>query len=294
MSYGKEGMTHMATADTLGSPAIASDTMGVAGGAIDTLQADTVAAGEEMAGIMLTDPAQPYMPPPERPAAWESGMSWLFLAMSVLFCAICMKFRDSKRYLKALVSDLTDTRLRHNAFDETVKESSLLVLLNVLWVFTGGILVWVAVKEGLAGAGPAAGAPLPSEDTVGAAICTAVVAIYLLVMIAAYWTVGNVFSDRRHTQLWVKGAAASTGLQSMILLPVALLTLLYPEWGHTLLIIAAAVFVVGKIVFLYKGFRIFFAEISSLLLFLYYLCSLEIVPLILTYFGAVWACVWAA
>ena len=101
---------------------------------------------------------------------------------------------------------------------------------------------------------------------------------------------GNVFSDRRHTQLWLKGASASIALESFVLFPVALLVLVYPQWSHALLITGGSAFLVGKIVFLYKGFRIFFAEISSWLLFLYYLCSLEIVPLILTYSGAVRAC----
>ena len=75
-----------------------------------------------------------------------------------------------------------------------------------------------------------------------------------------------------------------------MLFPLSLVALNYPKWDVPVLLIAAGVFVIGKIVFLYKGFRIFFTQISSWLLFLYYLCSLEIVPLILTYLGAVTLC----
>jgi len=110
-------------------------------------------------------------------------------------------------------------------------------------------------------------------------------------MLMAYWMVGNVFSDSKKTRLWVKGAAASTALETFLLFPVSLLMLIYPGWCGILLWIAAGVFIMGKIVFLYKGFRIFFAEISSWMLFLYYLCSLEIVPLILTFICAMLACV---
>ncbi|MDE6338919.1 MAG: DUF4271 domain-containing protein [Muribaculaceae bacterium] len=48
---------------------------------------------------------------------------------------------------------------------------------------------------------------------------------------------------------------------------------------------------IGKIVFIYKGFRIFFQQLRSWLLFLCYLCSLEIVPLILAYLLAYQICV---
>lgn len=132
---------------------------------------------------------------------------------------------------------------------------------------------------------------IPDKPAMGIAICSGVAAVYLLAMTIAYWVIGNVFAERRQTQMWVKGAAAAYGLETLVLFPVALLTLTYLAWNRTLLIIAAAVFVFGKIVFLYKGFRIFFTQISSWLLFLYYLCSLEIVPLILVYFGTVVLCI---
>ncbi|MDE5870106.1 MAG: DUF4271 domain-containing protein, partial [Muribaculaceae bacterium] len=61
-------------------------------------------------------------------------------------------------------------------------------------------------------------------------------------------------------------------------------------WTVGLLEIAAGVFILGKIMFIYKGFRIFFNQISSWMLFLYYLCSVEIVPLILTYFATLQLC----
>lgn len=101
---------------------------------------------------------------------------------------------------------------------------------------------------------------------------------------------GNVFSDRQLTRLWVKGATALMGLQSFMFFPLALLSLCYAEWGGIILILAGIVFVFGKIQFIYKGFRIFFNQMSSWLLFLYYLCSLEIVPLILAYLAALQIC----
>lgn len=255
--------------------------------ATDTL--DLTAEGETACGIILTDPGAAYAAPasPHVTDSHWGEMSWVYLALAVMFCAIGIKFKGNSRYMKALYDDLTDTRLRSNLFDETVKETSLLVLLNLMWVLNVGIMLWGLVEMST----PAEGSlPRPESAPVGIAICVGVTAVYQGLMYVAYWIVGNVFSDRVHTRLWVKGAAASTGMGAFLMFPLSLMSLIYPGWRETILIVAACVFAVGKIVFLYKGFRIFFAEISSWLLFLYYLCSLEIVPLVLTYIGAVLAC----
>lgn len=268
----------------------------------DTIAVQAIVAGEQIKGIVLVNPASQYVKEAEGkpviPEVWKwGGMSWVYLAITVMFCAICLKFKGNSRYMKAIFNDLTDTRLRNNVFDETVRETSLVILMNVMWTFNAGVLLWNAVKL-FSGVYVQASEVLmdPRSFTIncpewiGIGVCTGVCGAYLVVMTIAYWLVGNIFSDRHKTRLWVKGSAASTSLETMLLFPLSLLALVYPEWMSAILWTGAGVFVTGKLVFLYKGFRIFFAEISSWMLFLYYLCSLEIVPLILTYFGAVAAC----
>ena len=134
--------------------------------------------------------------------------------------------------------------------------------------------------------------PLPDNPAGGIAICSGVALLYMLLMQLAYWTVGYVFTDSAHARIWLKGANASTALMAMPFLVIALLMLCYPQWNETLLIIAAIIFILGKIIFIFKGFRIFFTRFSSWLLFLYYLCSLEIVPLVFTAVAAAVACVY--
>jgi len=268
----------------------------VAANAADSIATDSVRTagelpGEKKEGIILVNPASEFLGKETHlPHIHWSLMSWVYLALALLFCIVAIKFKGNSRYMKALMSDLTSTRIRPNAFDDTVRETSLLVLLNIMWVACAGVLLWKALTL-TAGTLVQNSAALPDSPAVGIAICSGVAAIYLALMTMAYWVIGNVFADRRQTQMWVKGAAAAYGLETFLLFPLVLLILSYPAWDGTLLIIAGAVFIFGKIVFLYKGFRIFFTQISSWLLFLYYLCSLEIVPLILTYLAAWSACI---
>lgn len=264
--------------------------------AADSVAADSVSTakdipGEKKEGIILVNPASELLGKETHlPRIHWSPMSWIYLALALLFCVVAIKFKGNSRYMKALMSDLTSTRIRPNAFDDTVRETSLLVLLNIMWVACAGVLLWKTLTL-TAGTLVQNSASLPGSPAAGIAICSGVAAVYLSLMTIAYLVIGNVFADRRQTQMWVKGAAAAYGLETFLLFPLVLLVLSYPAWNGTLLIIAGAVFIFGKIVFLYKGFRIFFTQISSWLLFLYYLCSLEIVPLILTYVAAWSACI---
>lgn len=239
-------------------------------------------------GIVLVRPKEAETPVAAGNA--DKGMSWVYLALAILFCAVALKFRNNPRYISALLSDLTEVRTRNNAFDNTVRETMFLFLLNLMWIACAGIFLWQTIRYTCVYLPPEYSLGIPDRPAPGIGLCCGVAAIYQLLMMLAYYVVGVVFSDSARAILWVKGSAASQGLEVLPLFPLALLSLFYPQWLAVLLIIAACVFVIGKIIFIFKGFRIFFTHISSWLLFLYYLCSLEIVPLILCYASALIIC----
>lgn len=252
---------------------------------------DSLAREKSGYGIVLQAPYRSQVADPSSsPDSYGDGLSWVFAALTVLFCVVCLKLRNTPRYIGTLVSDMKDMRTRHNMFDNTVRETSFLIILIIGWICCVGILLWQSL---------CLTTPSRPEDSLavsvrplgGIGLCAGVVAVYVIFMLLAYEVTGNVFSDRKLTRIWVKGASAAMGLQTFVFFPLALLSLCYPEWSRVILILAATVFVIGKIQFIFKGFRIFFNQISSWLLFLYYLCSLEIVPLILVYFVALQVCV---
>lgn len=266
---------------------------------LDSIRTDTLGVdsaflpveGEIKDGIILVNPASHYdaETADEEASALNpnAGMSWIYLAIVILFCIIGVKCKSSAGYMRSLLSDLTDTRLRHNVFDDTVKETSLIILLNLMWVVCAGILLWIGVKDNSLRPFISPTPPLLETKSLGMLVCMGLAGAYLALIMLAYLIVGNVFSGIRETSLWIKGGAASIGLQAFLICPLALLALNYSEWQPGIVIIALIIFIIGKIVFFYQGFRIFFAQISSWLLFLYYLCSLEIIPVLLTYMATV-------
>ena len=244
-------------------------------------------------GILLTPPETVKTSPVRDD---NFGMSLILGGLAILFFMIGLRCRNNRKYLGVMARSLVDVRTRGNAFDETVTETFFLVLLMLMWSCSAGIILWGFLgfeTTRLIAASPWNSFGLPSlvsNPPATIAICMGVGVAYTCLMTLAYITVGSVFTDGRRARQWLKGFSASLGLLSFIYFPVALLLLFNPQWTEILLIIALVTFILAKIIFIWKGFRIFFTQISSWVLFLYYLCSLEIVPLILTGLGAMWLC----
>lgn len=267
-------------------PTADADTMAVSGtphaAASDSIRAaasDSVSAAgpdsiPEAWGIALVRPPEPAEPP-----AQDTSMSWLFAGLLFCFVVVAVRFRNNGRYMFSLWKDITEVKERRNVFDDTVSETSFLVLLNILWIAEAAILLGCLLTT-------ESPAQTPGLPLTVACRSLPVSGAYTLLMFFAYWLVGNVFSDSTHTHLWVRGYAATNGILSVYLFPITLLILCYPSESELMLILAATGYILAKILFLYKGFRIFFSQGTSWVLFLYYLCSLEIVPLAIAYAAA--------
>ena len=167
-------------------------------------------------------------------------------------------------------------------FDATVKESSFTFILNANWVVCSGILLWIGMKYWFS----VLHQPLSIGVLEGVGICVGLMLSYKLLLLLCYIISGNVFSDYRTTKEWVAGANSENSLESLLLFPLALLGLCYPASIQGVVWVGLGVIGIGKILLIFKGFRIFVKQFSSFLLFLYYLCTMEVIPIILVLIGA--------
>ncbi len=253
----------------------------------DSVSPDTVKAKEF--GIIITARKTPEVALKTDNA---EGMSYVLGGLLLLFCIIGIRFRNNRKYMGRLLRDMVEIRMRGNVFDQTVRETSFLVLLNLLWGCSAGIILWGLLGAGLPDVFQIGmnAPPVEARPAATMAICMGIGVGYTCLMALAYITVGIVFSNRVNGRMWLKGFSAGNGVMSFIYFPLAMVLIFYPQWRGNLLWVALIAFILAKIVFIWKGFRIFFTQISSWVLFLYYLCSLEIVPLILTYLAALQLC----
>ena len=98
------------------------------------------------------------------------------------------------------------------------------------------------------------------------------------------------FSDKDRAAQFVSGFNASQTLLGFFLLLPAMIALFYPSSVKELLFISVLLYFAARIIFIYKGFRIFYHNFSNLLYFILYLCSVEIIPVLLVLSGTFSLC----
>ncbi len=216
-----------------------------------------------------------------------NATSWIYVILFTLFLTVCLRVRGNFKFLGSFFHDLVVVRERDNMFDATMTETSLIFLVLLLSGCSCGVLLYEAVQ--LFGTQITMSTQIPDFGLEiqgllpGALVGMLIACIYIGAMWICYTVVGKVFSDSLHTWLWVRGFTAGTGLGAAVFFPLALLALAYPAYSMPIVIAAFVMLILVKFIFIVKGFRIFFSESSLWVVFLYYLCSLEIVPLVITF-----------
>lgn len=242
---------------------------------VDSLAADTLPPAPPAQAIVIT-PAGGGGLVGVRPERDSAGMWGMVLGVTLIFVVVCLKYRKNSRYMGSMIRDLYEVRERHNIFDDTVRERWFTILLNLLCTLTTGILLAFAAIwfSRLRGQTPGVGEMLWG---IGISAC------YTVLVASIYWICGRIFSDSRRTGMWLRAFWASQSLAGISLFVPVLLLWFNPQWSAELLWVCAGIWVLIRIIFIGKVFRIFFARISSFLPFLYYLCSAEVVSVVLVW-----------
>lgn len=205
---------------------------------------------------------------------YDSGILSIIIAAVLL---VSVNARHAKALMGRLGRDLWSVRRRANVFDDnTVGESGVTLSMILLTCVCEGTLVfsWLrmsGVSSPWPGASPFALMPV----AVGFAL------LLYFFQLAAYDVAGFTFTDKTGRQQWIRGFNASQSVMAVAMLVPALCGLFYPAYAMQTCAIGAALYVAARLVFIIKGFRIFHTGFSSLLVFILYLCTLEIAPVVL-------------
>ncbi len=208
--------------------------------------------------------------------ATDSGVLTIITLMLLL---VAFNFKHCYRLFRILGQDLLSVRRRNNAFDDSTASETrvLIVLLIQLWVCEGLLTyAWLTHQGYITVSDPL----LPVAAMVGLAC-----AFYLFSLVA-YHIVGYTFTDPAGASQWTKGFNASQAFLSIALLVPALVGVFYPMLLVPMLWIAVGLYVAARIIFIIKGFRIFYDNFASLIYFILYLCTLEIIPVVIFVLGA--------
>ncbi|MDE6283571.1 MAG: DUF4271 domain-containing protein [Muribaculaceae bacterium] len=205
------------------------------------------------------------------------------LAMVVLLLVLFgFNMRHIRRLFRAITQDLWSVRRRANAFDDhTANETrTIVILLFQLCVFEGILLyLWLGVTGQ-----PGHSVFMPVIKLTGLA------SLFYIFELLACTTVGYVFTDHVNAVQWRRGLNASSVMLGIALTVPTLVSLFYPSVTGAMLWVAAIMYIMSRMIYVAKGFRIFYNNFPSLLYFILYLCTLEIIPLLAVYAAAMAIC----
>ena len=209
-----------------------------------------------------------------------AGQSLILGFIALMLFAGILVFSHFRRTVIAAVQDLWNVRQRSNAFDDgTPGRRRIQLLMSIQFVVFCGILLYSALVP--AGISDTHTALLQIVALIG--LMTA----YYLFQLAAYSVVAFAFAtDTQNSRRWLEGFRASQGLAGAVLAVPALCIIFNGHTAPAMLAVAAAVYLLARIIFIIKGFRIFYTGPTSLVYFILYLCTLEIVPLLALFSAA--------
>lgn len=207
--------------------------------------------------------------PQERPElpGYDSGIMSLVV---VTFLLLSLNFSHYSTFLKNFAEDLWNVRRRVSEGVHTVSETRVLLSLVLLACVTEGILLFSAIA--------------PQTGLFNCLIgCVCIAAGYYAWQILAYNVTGFAFADQQAREQWLKGFNASQSLLGLALVIPALFSLFYPSIAPIMISLGILLYATARIVFICKGFRLFYDNIFSIVYFILYFCTLEIAPLLLIY-----------
>lgn len=232
---------------------------------------------EVVAEVKAPAPWESGLEPIERPGHTGHNQGVISLIVVIVLC-LCLLFKNIERVWGSLIKKLFHQRneqpLEHNT---DVERRTILFLLLVAVIFISllssaglsRILPWVF-----------------RFDMATTMKMIALVAGLFIFQYIAYWTVGYTFTNDEGRKRWIDGFTAAMTLLGLTLLLPGLGVLFYPSITMAAVYCGIVLYIVARILFICKGFRIFYTNSLSIVYFILYLCSLEIVPITIFFYLA--------
>ena len=211
--------------------------------------------------------------------------SMIMLLLSCLF--LITSYRLGNVYISNLMHNMFSTKGKDDLYaDHTMSDTRIIVALIINTCLMEGLLLFY----GLAWIDPQLTLALQRSVFLHVFVLVMAAGLFITLQLFLYRLIGFTFSDDRLTELWVGGFLASQAMLGLLLFPIVVLALVFPTTIKLMLTLSIILYILARIVFIWKGFRIFFNNLSSSIYFILYLCAVEIVPPLLALAGTVYVC----
>jgi hypothetical protein len=201
---------------------------------------------------------------------YDSGILLLIVGS---FLITSWGFRSARRMWGNFFTDLMQMGHRHSMSDaeRTTAERWVMAAMLLQTFIYEGLLLFSAVTI-------YGGVKLATFPAVFIAIGLAM--LLYVIQAAGYIAVGYAFSNPIDSKSWLRAFSATQSMLGFALILPTLGVLFYPAINRGLMMPAMVLYVLARLLFYIKGFRIFHTNHASIFYFFLYLCTLEIMPVV--------------
>ena len=210
---------------------------------------------------------------PLNPTTVTSIDSVILAAVLVFLLLLGFNAGHIARIFKSFFRDIWSIRERENVFEQHLtSETHILLLLLLLTSVLEGLMLACYLFPALI-----------YRTLEPFLLCIGMALVFNAFSVAACTTVGYTFTTPVMAMQWRRGLFASQAMLGLMLIIPTVLMLLHPRWIETATYIAVVLYVMARLLYIAKGTRIFFDNSLSWLYFILYLCTLEIIPLLVVW-----------
>lgn len=204
----------------------------------------------------------------------------------LVFFFLAISFRSGYKYVSNFTQHMFSVRKRQNAFeDHTMSETQMMIALLSNTCLMSGLLFYIGINQLF----PEFSLSEHVFKSVG--YLSLLFGSFIILQLILYYILGFVFArDREDTRLWLEGFKSTQSILGLFLFPIVFIIILYPACSTFMLNSSIILYFCSRLVFISKGFRIFFNNLESCVYFILYLCTVEIVPVFLMCAGAIYLC----
>lgn len=199
---------------------------------------------------------------------------WIIILLILTFSFFSVSYHRGAKYLHYTLKSIFKVNARGNMFDETtINENQLKMSLLATTFVTEGITIYYAWIDDMV--------TNSNYMLLAVALCIITCLLYYLLQRAVYNVLGNIFSDKQQTQLFDESFTAVNLLIGLFFTPMVLLMIFAPNMAQIAVNICFIIYILSRLIIIYKGVRIFSLQLYGLLYLILYLCALEITPILL-------------